>query len=108
MPRYIVTGNYTASAMQAMVANPSDRETAVRAIVEAVGGRLESFHLTTGDSDFSVHVTAENTTDLIAGLMATAASGAVCNLKTVQAFTSEEFVAMQRKAGEVASSFKAP
>lgn len=108
MPRYIVTGNYSASAMQAMVANPSDRESAVRAIVEAVGGKLESFHLTTGDTDFLVHVTANNTTDLIAGLMATGASGAVCNLKTVQAFTSEEFVAMQRKAGEVAKSFKAP
>ena len=108
MPRFIVTGRYTPSAMKAMVENPSDREAAARAIVEAAGGTLESFYVITGDNDFSIKVTIDDAADLIAGLMATGASGAVSNLKTVRAFTSDEFTAMQKKAGEIASSYKAP
>jgi uncharacterized protein with GYD domain len=108
MPRYIVTGNYTASAMKGMVENPSDREAAAHALVEAAGGKLESFYLTTGDHDFALKVTIDDATNLIAGLLATGASGAVSNLKTVRAFTSDEFTAMQKKAGEIAKSYKAP
>ncbi|WIY24256.1 GYD domain-containing protein [Parasedimentitalea psychrophila] len=108
MPRYIVTGSYTASAMKAMVENPSDREAAARSLVEAAGGTLESFYLTTGDNDFSIKVTIDDATDLISGLMATGASGAVSNLKTIRAFTSDEFTAMQTKAGEIAKAYKAP
>jgi len=108
MPRFIVTGKYTASAIKAMVENPSDREAAARAVVEAAGGTLESFYVTTGDNDFSIKVTIDDAADLIAGLMATAAGGAVSNLKTIRAFTSDEFTAMQKKAGELASAYKAP
>lgn len=108
MPRFIVTGKYTASAIKAMVESPSDREAAARGIVEAAGGTLENFYVTTGDNDFSIKVTIDDVSDLIAGLMATAAGGAVSNLKTIRAFTSEEFTAMQRRAGELASAYKAP
>ncbi len=108
MPRFIVTGNYTASAMKSMVESPSDREAAARAIIEAAGGTLETFYLTTGDSDFSIKVTIDDAADLIAGLMVTGASGAVSNLKTIRAFTSDEFTAMQKRAGEIASAYKAP
>ncbi|MCV0425405.1 MAG: GYD domain-containing protein [Roseibium sp.] len=108
MPRFIVSGSYTAVAMKAMVANPGDREGTVRAVVEAAGGRLESYLLTTGKTDFTVTVTVDDVTNLLAGLLATGASGAISNLKTVQAFTSDEFTAMQKKAGAIASVYKAP
>ena len=108
MPRFIVTGNYTASAMKGMVENPSDREAAARAVIEAAGGTLETFYLTTGDNDFSIKVTIDDAADLIAGLMATGASGAVSNLRTIRAFTSDEFTAMQKRAGEIAKAYTAP
>ncbi len=108
VPRFIVTGNYTKSAIRGLVEKPSDREAAARAIVEAAGGKLESFYLTTGDSDFAIKVTIDDAKDLIAGLMATAAAGAVSNVKTVRAFTSEEFTAMQKKAGKLAKAYKSP
>lgn len=108
MPRFIVTGCYTSTAMKAMIDKPSDREAAARAIVEAAGGTLESFYLTTGDNDFSIKVTIDDVTDLLAGLLVTGASGAVCNLKTIRAFTAEEFMAMQTKAGKIAGAYKAP
>ncbi|AHC99521.1 GYD domain-containing protein [Leisingera methylohalidivorans] len=108
MPRYIVTGCYTPSAMKAMIESPGDREAAARAIVEAAGGALESYYLTTGDSDFAIQVTIDDASSLLAGLLATGASGTVSNLKTVRAFTSDEFTAMQKKAGGIAKSYKAP
>ncbi|WP_291729353.1 GYD domain-containing protein [Leisingera sp. F5] len=108
MPRFIVTGCYTSSAMKAMIESPSDREAAARALVEAAGGTLESYYLTTGESDFAIQVTIDDASGLLAGLMATGASGAVSNLKTVRAFTSDEFTAIQKKAGGIAKAYKAP
>ena len=108
MPRFIVTGSYTASAIKGMLEAPSDREAAARAIVEAAGGKLESFYVTTGDNDFSIKVTIDDAADLMAGLMATAASGSVSNLKTIRAFTASEFTEMQKKAGKIAEAYQAP
>ena len=108
MATYIVTGCYTAAAMKGMIAAPSDREAAARGIIEASGGKLVSFLLTTGDTDFSLVVQSPDINRMLASLIAAAASGAVSNLKTVQAFTSAEFTAAQRAAGEIAAQYKAP
>ncbi|CAN7753722.1 GYD domain-containing protein [Mesorhizobium sp. LjNodule214] len=106
MPLFIVTGSYTAAAMKGMIANPSDREAATKSIVDASGGKLISYYLTTGDNDFLMIVEGANGLDMIAPLMVAGASGTVSNLKTVQAYTSAEFMAAQKKAGQIASSFK--
>jgi len=108
MPRFIISGNYTASAIKGMIENPSDREAATRALVEAAGGKLETYYLTTGDNDFSFKVTIDDVSDLIAAVMVGGASGAVRNLKTVRAFTSAEFTEIQKKAGKIAKAYKAP
>jgi len=108
MPRFIISGNYTSSAMKGMIEHPSDREAATRALVEAAGGKLESYYLTTGDHDFTMKVTADDVTSMIAALMVAGASGAACNLKTIRAFTSSEFLEMQKRAGEIAKAYKAP
>ena len=76
MPRFIVTGCYTSAAMKAMVENPSDREAAARAVVEAAGGTLEDYYLTTGESDFVIKVMIDDVSALLAGLIAVGASGA--------------------------------
>lgn len=106
MARYIITGSYTAAAMKGMVAKPSDRGAAVKALITAGGGKLEQFYATTGDSDFLVIAQADEIGGLLASLMAAGATGTVSNLKTVQAFTSAEFLAAQKAAGAVMSKFK--
>ena len=108
MAQYILTGSYTASAAKGMIANPSDREAAARAIIEAGGGRLTSFLLTTGDTDFSMIVQTGDINKLLAGLLVVAATGAVSNLKTVQAFTSAEFTAAQKAAAAIMSKYQPP
>ncbi|PZQ97214.1 MAG: GYD domain-containing protein [Cereibacter sphaeroides] len=108
MAHYIVTGSYTAAGMKGMLAKPSDREKAARAILEASGAKLRSFLLTTGDTDFSMIIEAPEIGDVMAGLIVVGASGAVTNLKTVQAFTADEFRSAQKKAGELTANYKAP
>ncbi|MCF1708498.1 GYD domain-containing protein [Tabrizicola sp. J26] len=108
MARYIITGSYTSAGMRGMIAHPSDREAATRALVEASGGKMLTYLLTTGDNDFLMVTESDDSTGLIAALMVAGASGAVANLKTVQAFTSAEFVTAQKKAGALASKYAAP
>jgi uncharacterized protein with GYD domain len=108
MAHYIVTGNYTSAAMKGMIAKPSDREAAVRTLIESSGGKLKSFLLTTGDTDYSMIVETSDLTAMLAALMVAGASGATSNLKTVQAFTSAEFTAAQQKAGQIAAKYATP
>lgn len=106
MPTFIITGSYTAAAMKGMVSNPSDRETATKPLIEAAGGKLLSYYLTTGDNDFMIVVDAKDGADIIPSLIAAGATGTVSNLKTVRAYTSAEFLAAQKKASDVVSKFK--
>jgi uncharacterized protein with GYD domain len=105
MARYITTGCYTAAAMKGLLAKPSDREAAVAALISAVGGKLESFYLTTGENDFLIVVSTDNLPDLMSALIVAGATGTVSGMKTVQAFSSAEFTAAQRRAGEISAKF---
>lgn len=105
MARYIITGSYTAAAMKGLMAKPSDREAAVSALIAATGGKLDSFFLTTGDSDFMIVVSTDSIQDMLASLMVAAATGTVTGVKTIQAFSSAEFTAAQRRAGAIAAKF---
>lgn len=106
MGLYIITGSYTSAAMKGLMAHPSDREAAVRPLVEASGGKMKSYHITTGDNDFMMMVESADAAAMLAPLIVAAASGTVSNLKTVQAFTPAEFLAAQKKAGQIAAGFK--
>ncbi|HQU68449.1 MAG TPA: GYD domain-containing protein [Albidovulum sp.] len=108
MAKYIVTGCYTPAAMKGMIANPTDRETATAAVIAAAGGKLESYHLTTGESDFIIRVRTDDIVMLLASLIAVGATGAVSNFKTVQCFTSAEFLQAQKAAGAIATKYSAP
>jgi uncharacterized protein with GYD domain len=108
MALYIVTGSYTAAAMKGMIAKPSDRGAAAGALIAAGGGKMVSFLVTTGDYDFSMVVETNDLTRMLASLMVAGGSGAVSGLKTVQAFTSDEFLAAQKAAGPIAAKYQAP
>lgn len=108
MARYIVTGNYTAAAMKGLLAKPSDREAATSALVAAAGGKMLSYYVTTGDSDFLMVTETNNLNDMLAALIVAGASGAVSGLKTVQAFSAAEFMDAQKRAGEIASKYVSP
>lgn len=106
MAMYIVTGNYTSDAIKGLLAAPSDREAAVRPLVEAAGGKMVSFLVTTGETDFSMVIETDDAVGLMSALIVAGATGTVSNLKTVQAFTSEQFLNAQKKAGQIAAKFR--
>jgi uncharacterized protein with GYD domain len=108
MPLFVITGCYTASGAKGMIDNPSDREAASRAIIEAAGGKLHAFYITTGDTDWLAIVEMNDGADMIPTVLVTTASGGVSNVKTVRAYTGEEFMAAQKKAAGIRSAFKAP
>jgi uncharacterized protein with GYD domain len=110
MPRYVMTACYTASALKGMMANPSDRKAASEKIAEAVGGTVEQFYITTGPSDFMMVVKTDSADvgDILAALMVAGGSGAITNVQTVSALTSEEFTAVQEKAGRIMSAYTPP
>jgi uncharacterized protein with GYD domain len=110
MARYIITGNYTGAAMKGMMAHPSDRGAASAKIAAAAGGKLEHYFVTTGPNDFMMIVSTD-TADidgLLAALMVAGGSGAISNMQTVRALTSEEFTAVQKKASQIAAAYAAP
>ncbi len=108
MAQYIITGSYSSAGMKGLISHPSDREAATRALVEGSGGKLQTFLMTTGDNDFLMIAETNDKTGLIAALMVAGASGAVENLKTVQAFSSAEFLDAQKKAGSIAAKYASP
>ena len=106
MATFIITGNYTAQAIQGMMANPSDRAEAVAPLVEAVGAKILNYYATTGENDFLMICEGADGADIVPAMMVAGASGTVSNLKTVRAFSTSEFMAAQKKASTIAASFK--
>ena len=108
MPLFITTGCYTTTSAKGMIDSPSDREKAARGIMEAAGGKLHSFYVTTGETDWMAITEFDDGADVVPALLVVSASGAVSNVKTVRAYTGTESKAAQEKAGKIASSYGPP
>jgi Uncharacterized conserved protein len=68
--------------MKAMIASPSDREAAVRAIVETAGGTSKAFYLATGPNDFVLIGSIDSMEDLGAAVLVGVGSGSFSRLET--------------------------
>ena len=108
MPTFITTGRLTQEAVKGLAAKPEDRSEAVGKLIAAAGGKLLHYYVTTGDSDFMLITEASGAEVAVAACMAAAASGAVSDVHTIQAWTSAEFKAVAAKAGQVAAAYRAP
>jgi uncharacterized protein with GYD domain len=96
--------------MKGMMAHPSDRAAASAKIAEAGGGKLEHYFVTTGPTDFMMIVTTDShdIDGMMAALMVAGGSGAISNMQTVRALTSDEFTAVQKRAGQIAAAYAPP
>jgi uncharacterized protein with GYD domain len=108
MIRLITRGRFTHDYVKGLLAAPEDREPAVRKVVEAAGGKVVNFYVTTGDSDFMLVTEADEAEAVIAALMAAAAAGTIADLTTSRAWTGKEFKAVAEKASKAAKSYRAP
>ena len=107
MPIFIIQGRYSHEATQGMVANPEDRAGPVAKLMESVGGRLLSYYMTFGASDFHVIVEAPDERAMLSALAAAGAGPGVRELSTTLAIPSGEAMQSFAKAKEIAAGFKA-
>ncbi len=106
MPRYMVQVAYTAEAVAAFVARPQDRVAGLRALIERLGGRLESFDYCLGEYDLMVTYSAPDNASAVALTLAASAAGHLKTVKTTTLLTPEEFLDASRKAG--GAGYQAP
>jgi uncharacterized protein with GYD domain len=87
---------------------PEDREPAVRKLIEEAGGKVISYYMTTGDSDFLLISEANESEAIIAALMAFSAAGMISNVATVRAWTAAEFKGIAERASKAAAGYRPP
>lgn len=90
MPKYLISANYTATGMEGVrSAGAKSRVDAVSNMLEAMGGRLESFYFAFGDTD--VFAVAEVPDDEAAAAVALTinSSGAV-SVRTTKLLAPEQ------------------
>ncbi len=108
MPLFITHGTYTPSAIEGMLADPTDRATALKTMVEQAGGQIVELYMTTGEHDFVLVSESLDEEIAVAWSMVTVASGTVTNLRTARAWKSSEFKTVVQKAAGLADAYTPP
>ena len=108
MIRLVTRGRFSHSYVKALLDAPEDREPAVRKLIEGAGGKVISFYMTTGDTDFLLISEANDAEAIIAALMAASAAGTISNVATVRAWTGAEFKPIAERAAKAAAAYRLP
>jgi uncharacterized protein with GYD domain len=106
MPLYMTQFAYTPKAWATLTDSAEDRSAAVRELLETHGGRPIGWYLSFGEYDGLVIYEAPDEATAGAVVLAAARHGHLRATKTTPLFTSEESMAMMRRAG--ATTFRAP
>ena len=106
MARYMVQAAYTAEAIATLVGNPQDRARGLGALIERLGGRMESFDYCLGEYDVVVTYRAPDDTSAVAIALAAVAPGHLKGIKTTTLIAADAFVEAARRAG--AGNYQAP
>src|ERR1700675_2656339 len=108
MPKYITFFSYTGDSAKAMIKHPSDRGAAAKALVESVGGSLESFYWMQGKHDgFFISEVPDGAAGAAAALAA-AATGAITGVETHEIFDHDTQATIVKHASKAAGAYKPP
>jgi uncharacterized protein with GYD domain len=108
MIRLVTRGRFTHDYVKALLGAPEDREPAVRKVIEAAGGKVISFYMTTGDTDFLLVSETDEAEAVIAALMASSGAGMISHVSTVRAWTGAEFKKVAERAAKAAKAYRPP
>jgi uncharacterized protein with GYD domain len=108
MSYYLYQLSYTAEAVKAMIANPTDRKAAAAKLIEGLGGKLHHLFFAFGTYDVICLVEGVDDKSAAAGAMAVAASGTVSSFVTTKLMTMDEAMDAMRMAGKASGSYKPP
>ena len=108
MPKYICFFSYTRDAAKAMIEEPTDRVAAAKALVESIGGKMESFYWMHGHHDgFFI---ADHKDGMSAAAVAAAAgsTGAITEVETHELFDGAAQGEIMRAAKAALAGYKPP
>ena len=99
MAHYLIQVSYSKEGIGQLVANPQDREAAVRPIVEGMGGKLLSLYYAFGEYDAIVIAELPDNATAAALAMAVGGSAGIASYRTTPLLTVSEAMEAMRKAG---------
>jgi uncharacterized protein with GYD domain len=99
MAHYLIQASYSKEGIGDLIANPQDREAAVRPVVEGMGGKLLSLYYAFGDYDAIVLAELPDNATAAALAMAVGGSAGISSYKTTPLLTMDEAMEAMRKAG---------
>lgn len=108
MPFYLYQMSYSAEAVKALVASPSDREAAASKLITGLGGKLHHMFFAFGHHDVICLIEGPDDTFMAAGAMAVAASGTASSSSTVKLMTAKDAMKAMKLAGKAIGSYKPP
>jgi len=108
MPKFITFFSYTGEAAKAMIARPSDRTAAAKALVESVGGTLDGFFWMQGKHDGFLLTTLPDGVAAAALAGAAASTGAITGFETHQIFDHDEQADIVTRAKAATSAYRPP
>ena len=89
MPKYLALFTYTGDAKAAMIESPSEREPAVRAVLESVGASLDVMYWMFGKHDGIAIVDAPDSLTMAAVSAAVSSTGAISS-ETHELFSADD------------------
>ena len=98
MPKFMIKASYLAEGARGLLREGgSGRRAAVERLMEAIGGKVESFYFAYGPDDAYVIVDVPDATSALSVSLAVNASGAV-RLSTIPLITTDEVDAACKKS----------
>ena len=108
MIRLVTRGRFSRDFVKAIIDAPEDREPVVRKLIGDAGGKVISYYVTTGDTDFLLISEANDAEAVIAALMAASGAGTISHVSTSRAWTAAEFKGIAERAGKAAKEYRPP
>jgi len=106
MSLYLTRAKYSQEAFRGMIANPSDREAAGRAMFEAAGIKLHHMWYS-GDGEI-ICVVEGNAVAGATASMVVLASGGFTSVESIELITTAQMIDSMKGAGAVAAKFRPP
>ena len=104
MPKYLITGSYTAEGARGVLAEGgTGRRAATEKLIASLGGKVEAYYFAFGGDDFYLIADLPGHAAAAAGALTAAASGAI-STRTVVLLTPEELDA----ATKLSPSYRPP
>lgn len=98
MAKYLALFGFTGETVKRFVANPSDRATAIRGLVESVGGNLECYYWMFGQYDGMAIVEMPDSHTYAAATLAIISSGAFTHFETHELLEADDLPAIAERA----------